>query len=267
LHPRNTIGLSELEKKVLGTVLEIGAAHPREMDVRFGHERVRNDWGGYSKATKRALEGLHRRGLLRIARREKGIRIYEAASVPTNAIPATERLRKLIMVIANIFSPAPKKSLQARIAPVGRSVAGPNAGRIILSDLLRTGELHEETIDGVTYVWPPGKTVQHEVPRSVRFLAPFDPLVWDRERFEHLWEWPYRFEAYTHPTKRLRGYYAMPLLWGDSVIGWSNVNVSGEDMNVELGFIEKRPRASDFSSELDVEIGRMKTFLKSRTAT
>ena len=35
----------------------------------------------------------------------------------------------------------------------------------------------------------------------VRFLAPFDPVVWDRYRFEHLWGWAYRFEAYTPPAK------------------------------------------------------------------
>jgi uncharacterized protein YcaQ len=41
--------------------------------------------------------------------------------------------------------------------------------------------------------------------RDVRFLAPFDPIVWDRRRFELFWGWPYRFEAYTPPrTRRLR---------------------------------------------------------------
>lgn len=50
----------------------------------------------------------------------------------------------------------------------------------------------------------------------VRLLAPFDPLVWDRRRFELLWGWPYRFEAYTPPAKRKLGYYALPLLWRDA---------------------------------------------------
>ncbi|EWS60580.1 hypothetical protein Y695_04569 [Hydrogenophaga sp. T4] len=55
----------------------------------------------------------------------------------------------------------------------------------------------------------------------MRLLAPFDPVVWDRDRFERLWDWAYRFEAYTPPAKRVRGYYAMPLLWRDQVIGWA----------------------------------------------
>ena len=51
----------------------------------------------------------------------------------------------------------------------------------------------------------------------VRLLAPFDPVVWDRRRFELFWGWDYRFEAYTPPAKRRFGYYALPLLWRDDV--------------------------------------------------
>jgi uncharacterized protein YcaQ len=91
----------------------------------------------------------------------------------------------------------------------------------------------------------------------VRFLAPFDPVVWDRRRFEHLWAWRYRFEAYTPVAKRLRGYYAMPLLWHDSVVGWANARADG----VDVGFVDKPPADSEFQSELDQEISRLRTFL------
>ena len=56
----------------------------------------------------------------------------------------------------------------------------------------------------------------------MRLLAPFDPVVWDRRRFELLWGWTYRFEAYTPAPKRTLGYYALPLLWRDAVVGWAN---------------------------------------------
>jgi hypothetical protein len=56
-------------------------------------------------------------------------------------------------------------------------------------------------------------------------LAPFDPIVWDRRRFELLWGWAYRFEAYTPIVKRKLGYYALPLLFRDQVTGWANVSV------------------------------------------
>ena len=61
----------------------------------------------------------------------------------------------------------------------------------------------------------------------MRLLAPFDPVVWDRRRFELFWGWAYRFEAYTPAPKRKLGYYALPLLWRDRVIGWGNLSLRG----------------------------------------
>lgn len=209
LYPRDTTSLSKFEKKVFDAVRRFKAMHPSELGLHFGNERVINAWGGYSKATTRTLDALHYRGFLRVARREKGIRVYEAASPSTNSLERTERLRKLIMVIANILAPVMIKTLQTNIARY-RHLGDTHA---VLADLIHTGKLKQQTIDGFSYVWPPLKrAIPNEAPRCVRFLSPFDPLVWDRRRFEHLWGWPYRFEAYTPATKRLRGYYAMPLL-------------------------------------------------------
>jgi uncharacterized protein len=257
LHPRDTTGMSKLEKKVLETVCRFGVMHPAEMEKHFGAARVINAWGGYSKATTRALEELHYRGLLRIARRENGIRIYEPARTGSEALEPQERLRKLVMVIANILGPISEKSLYAntaRFRDLGNT-------RPIVKDLLGTGELDTETVDGIQYLRPHSKVIRREAPAVVRFLAPFDPLVWDRRRFEHLWGWPYRFEAYTPAAKRLRGYYAMPMLWRDSIIGWANAGVDGARLNVEVGFVKKRPCETEFSSELEAEIARLETFL------
>ena len=89
-----------------------------------------------------------------------------------------------------------------------------------LEALCARGDLTRIEVEGTPYLAlsdapPPA------VPDRVRLLAPFDPLVWDRERFEHLWGWRYRFEAYTPRAERVRGYYAMPLLWRDQVVGWA----------------------------------------------
>jgi hypothetical protein len=255
LHPRNMTGLSQMEEKVYETVCRLGVIHPRELETHFGRKRVINAWGGHSKATTRALEALHYRGLLRVARREQGIRVYEVASSFVESVPPLERLRRLIMVIADILAPVPQKTLQANITRY-RRLGNPRA---MVADLIREGRLQQQTIEGMMYVWPPRSMPLRDDPPRVRFLAPFDPVVWDRRRFEHLWGWPYRFEAYMPPSKRIRGYYAMPLLWGDKVIGWANAQVSGGQLNVEVGFVGKRPREKSFRSELELEIGRLDT--------
>ena len=97
----------------------------------------------------------------------------------------------------------------------------------------------------------------------MRLLAPFDPVVWDRRRFELFWGWAYRFEAYTPAAKRKRGYYALPLLWRDRVIGWGNLSVTDAQLVADFGYVDGgAPRERGFARELDAELARMRTFLQ-----
>lgn len=260
LHPRDTQNLPRLEKKVLNVVRTYGEMHPKQLQEHCGAERIVNAWGGYSKATTQALEDLHHRGLLRVVRRESGIRIYAATSETTEFLSAEERGRKLVILVTNIFAPAPERHLQS----LKFSKPASCNTRAILDDLIRTGEIQRETVDGVSYLYPTTGTSElaYDAPRVVRFLAPFDPLVWDRARFSMLWGWNYRFEAYTPVAKRIRGYYAMPLLWGDDIIGWANVSSSKGSMHFDVGFTGKRPRGAAFRSALEEEVERMRSFLK-----
>ena len=96
----------------------------------------------------------------------------------------------------------------------------------------------------------------------VRLLAPFDPVVWDRLRFELFWGWAYRFEAYTPAAKRKLGYYALPLLWRDQVVGWGNLAWRDGRLQSGLGFADGRaPVDTAFAPALDDELQRMARFL------
>ena len=92
-------------------------------------------------------------------------------------------------------------------------------------------------------------------------LTPFDPVVHDRARFELLWGWVYRFEAYTPAPKRKLGYYALPLLWRDRVIGWGNLAVKNGALESGLGYVGSPPRSRAFQRELTAELDRMRAFL------
>src|SRR5439155_832666 len=75
-------------------------------------------------------------------------------------------------------------------------------------------------VGGLEWYWPRAENPRRSsAPQAVRLLAPFDPVVHDRARFELLWGWTYRFEAYTPAAKRKLGYYALPLLWRDRADG------------------------------------------------
>jgi hypothetical protein len=117
-------------------------------------------------------------------------------------------------------------------------------------------------VDGREWYWPAVESVEGDAPpERVRLLAPFDPVVWDRHRFEILWGWAYRFEAYVPAAKRKLGYYALPLLWRDRVIGWGNLSVKEGLLSAQIGYVDSRPRDRAFKSELESELERMRTFL------
>ena len=256
-HPR-------LAKRILAHVGEHGPTHPRTLQKALGAARVINGWGGESVATTRMLEALHRRGQLRIARRDKGVKVYELAHALPKPLRSTERVTKLLELMLHLYAPLPERSLRELAAVAVRtSLPRANAAKAV-QRLMAEDRVRHAIVDRVTYVWPATEWLKVEPHGEVRLLTPFDPIVWDRRRFELFWGWPYRFEAYTPPAKRRLGYYALPLLWRDSVIGWANAAVNGGALDVETGFTAKRPREAAFRRELDAEIQRMSVFLGAR---
>ena len=260
-----------LAAEVLAFVCARGPTHPADLEARFGRERAVNGWGGMSKATTRALEGLRHYGLLRVAHRRDGIRVYEAVPLPPpDASPGTDpaqRARRLVLLVARVLAPVSPASLRGALALMTRHNHGLGPLARVVAAALRSGELERGEAEGETYIWPAPETGARPgpAPGRVRLLAPFDPLVWDRRRFEHLWGWPYRFEAYTPPAQRRLGYYAMPVLWGDAVIGWANVSVAGGQVQAALGYAGRIPGSLAFRRALDAELARMERFLTPRT--
>jgi uncharacterized protein YcaQ len=130
--------------------------------------------------------------------------------------------------------------------------------------LLRARQrLAHEKVNNIDWYWPATESAVVDGRADlVRLLAPFDPLVWDRRRFEIFWNWPYRFEAYTPVAKRSFGYYALPMLWRDRVIGWGNLAVTNGTLDADLGYVAGRPpRERQFRQQLDAELARMRDFL------
>lgn len=275
MHPRSETGVPadnpapwpaerrRRAKLLLEFVRKRGAAHPREVDRHFAHGTVRNYWGGSSSATTHLLDAMHYRGMLRVARREAGIRVYAAhehGPEPTSPKERRARLDTLVDVAVGIYAPLPAASL--RILVRGLRFAVPQWRGELEAAIERTKErLAHVRVAGMDWYWPAGERPGEEPHTKVRLLTPFDPVVRDRARFELLWGWGYRFEAYTPARKRKLGYYALPLLWGDRVIGWGNVSVEGDGLVSKFGFVHSPPRARAFKRELDAELDRMRAFL------
>jgi uncharacterized protein YcaQ len=272
MHPRSaqgrrpwTAARRKRALELLEFVRERGAVHPREVDAHFDHGTVKNYWGGSSSATTQLLDVMHYRGLLRVARREGGIRIYAEqrhGPEPSDEAERQARLDQLIDVAVRLYAPLPARSLSILVR--GLRSAVPQWRGDLGGALARTKErLGRARVDGIDWYWPaeenPARAVLDD---AVRLLAPFDPIVRDRDRFELLWSWVYRFEAYTPAAKRKLGYYALPLLWQGRVIGWGNLAVKSGALVPELGYVTGTPPSDPtFKCELEVELERMRAFL------
>ena len=252
--------------EVLAFVRERGVVHPREVDAEFAHGKVKNWFGGSSNASTQLLDGMHYRGLVRVARREGGVRLYAAREVGEPAA-RDAAMDAMVDVIVGKYAPLPMATLSQMV--MWLRAAAPQWADARAATLARAkARLPSATVDGVRWFWPEGENPasrRHALDDELRLMAPFDPIVWDRRRFEAFWGWAYRFEAYTPAPQRVRGYYALPLLWRGQVIGWGNLAWRDGRLQADIGHVSGRaPREAAYRRALDDELQRLTDFLTPR---
>jgi uncharacterized protein YcaQ len=270
MHPRGgpvpwPPGRGSQVRALLEFVRRRGPVHPREVDDHFSHGTVTNYWGGSSNATTHLLDAMHYRGLLRVERREAGIRIYAAHEHEIGSRDAVTRradLDALVDVLVGLYAPLTAASLSSLVRRL-RYAVPQWRGELDCTLQRAKRRLGSARIEGVDWYWPADTPAGAGEPDDiVRLLAPFDPVVWDRRRFEMLWGWSYRFEAYTPVPRRKLGYYALPLLWRDRVIGWGNVTLTNGRLQTAVGYVAAQPpRDRVFRRALDEEVNRLRVFL------
>ena len=273
LHPRTPrIKWSKSRKDkaaaILAFVRERGVVHPRDVDAQFQHGKVRNWFGGSTNASTHLLDQMHYRGLVRIAGRTGGTRLYAVREATPPPVDPQVAMDMLVDVIVRKYAPLPERSL-AELVNRLRSGAPQWADDCRAALHRSRTRLPSAEVDGTRWYWSVNENPRAKrwnsievAENEVRLLSPFDPIVWDRRRFETLWGWAYRFEAYVPATKRVRGYYALPLLWRDAVIGWGNLAVTDNQLRSQLGYVSgKPPRDARFKRALDEELDRLQAFL------
>jgi hypothetical protein len=273
MHPRTvrrtwSAARQKQAEAVVEFVRERRSVHPREVDAEFAHGKTRNWFGGSSNASTQLLDEMHYRGMLRVVRREGGTRVYGVRSIATpdtaDEVTSAARMDALVDLVVAKYAPLPSRSLGSYLSLLSGGVPQWRSKR---ADALARARLRlgRTLVGSEDWYWPTDENPASRRWRPderVRLLTPFDPIVHDRQRFERLWGWRYRFEAYTPPAKRKLGYYALPILWGDRVIGWGNLSIAEGELRHSFGYVASRaPDSAEFARELKAELMRMRVFL------
>jgi uncharacterized protein YcaQ len=176
------------------------------------------------------LEALFECGRLSIARRDGNRRFYDLterlfpASLLERRVSREEAMRhRLLSRYRAVGLLGPRGSAEVLYS------AGTAAERAhILAGLVEDGTLIAAEVEGVRgarYVLADelpileAATGRPSRAPSVSFLAPLDPLLWDRRLLESLFGFSYTWEIYTPVAKRQHGYYVLPMLFGERLVG------------------------------------------------
>ena len=193
-------------------------------DIEHDANERRGPWWGWSDV-KRTLEWMFRVGEVVCVERRRFERVYAlpeqvlAAELLAEAPPEDDAVRELVRRAAIALGIA----TEADLADYWRMLRAPV--RVAIRDLEDAGELIPVEVPGWTTGNRPTPTWVHRDARRPRrieaaaVLSPFDPVVWFRPRTERLFDFHYRIEIYTPEPDRKFGYYSLPVLIDDDVVG------------------------------------------------
>jgi uncharacterized protein len=215
---------------------EISSKGPR-CSTDFEREAAIDWWWGPTSAVRAVLEALEVSGRLGLARRDGNRKYYDLierlfpADLLATRIPEREQRRHKVLS---------RYRGHGLLGAGGSGELWPGTGGAAIRSELRRELLDRGELVGVTVEGMRGERfiVGDELPLLVQaerevaagtlpgdatatctFLAPLDPLLWDRGALEPLYQFDYRWEVYTPAAKRKWGYYVLPILFGDRLVG------------------------------------------------
>ena len=192
------------------------------------HSHAIDWWWAPTRAARAVLEALFVTGRVGIARREGNRRYYDLIE---RIVPAD------ILAVVEPREEAHRHRLLSRFRAIGLS--RPQAGNDIMigtnakervqqtAEMVERGELVPVRVEGykpLMYAPAVERAALESPPAlpdepSVAFMAPLDPLIWDRQLLRSVFDFDYLWEVYTPEHKRQFGYYVLPILFGDRLVG------------------------------------------------
>jgi uncharacterized protein len=193
------------------------------------HNHAIDWWWAPTPAARAVMEALFVSGRLGIARREGNRRFYDLIErlVPADLLALREseedalrhRLWSRYRAIGLLRAPGPADVIY------GTGNAAERTRRT--EELVDAGALYAVEVEGLKgTAYAPAEerplmdaATTAAIPPAVTFLAPLDPFVWDRRLLRELFGFDYVWEVYVPAAKRRWGYYVLPVLFGDRLVG------------------------------------------------
>lgn len=229
--------------------------------------KSKGSWWGWSQG-KEILEWLFWIGDLTTARRRNFERLYDLTErvlpepVRNTPVPSREHAqRELMMIGARAMGVATARDLRDYFRLPAKEAA------TRLAELVEQGGLVPVTVEG----WKQQGYLHHEakIPRASKIdgvaalLSPFDSLIWERQRTERLFDFHFRLEIYTPVHKRLHGYYVLPLLLGERIVGRVDLKSErqGGVLQVKGGSVESGVPVNTVVEPLDRQLTALASWL------
>ena len=188
---------SGLRRYVLRELERRGPLPSRELEHRAARADEHHVWWGTRAQLTWMLELLERRGRIAIAGRDRGQRLWDLAE---------------------------------RVWPETETVPLREAERVLAEKRRRALGVWQEGGEWRAYA----DISDEPVPNRVTLLSPFDRLIHDRDRAEALWNFHYRLEMYVPKAKREYGYYVLPILRRDKVVGRAEPRFDRKTQKLEV---------------------------------
>ena len=282
-HGKSFDRIPELEEEALCYIRENGPVSSDTLPVGgtvFWHSSMHwsGNWHRESPAARSVLEQLYTDGILLIHHKSGTRKFYDLAEkyLPAELLAAPDpcpdecaflswRIRRRIGAVGLLWNRRSDAWLGIRMDTEQRNEA--------FSRLEKEGSIVPVQAAGLHFPlyllsedMPLLDSVlsrQAQLKPRLEFLAPLDPMLWDRKLIEALFEYQYSWEIYTPVSKRKYGYYVLPMLYGDRLIGRIEPKADRRTKTLTIQNIWLEPgirRTKKLSAQIDKAIQRLARF-------
>ena len=239
MHGAGFSGIPELEEQALAYIRGNGPVSSDTLPIRgnvFWHSSMHwsGNWHGTSPAARSVLEQLYADGVLLIHHKSGSRKFYDLADkyfsrdlleaenpCPDEASLCKWRIRRRIGAVGLLWNRRSDAFLGIKMTADQRDAA--------FEELEAEGAIRKTAVEGIRF---PLYILTEDMPLAeavladaidmkprLEFLAPLDPMLWDRKLIEAIWDYQYSWEIYTTAEKRKFGYYVLPMVYGEKMAG------------------------------------------------